>query len=99
MVASTPLNEVVSADPTTHAVAQRIPLPGCAGAHGLRLAPDGTGAFVACEDNDRLLRVSLQDDHTIARPGLASRLLSAVAGANGTPVLRIMVRSGLERDD
>ena len=66
VVARSPLNELVSVDPTTHAVTQRIPLPGCSGAHGLRIVPDGTSAFVACEDNDRLLRVSLDDAHAIA---------------------------------
>jgi DNA-binding beta-propeller fold protein YncE len=155
VVPNTPLNQLVSVDPTTNAVTQRIALPGCSGAHGLRIVPDGTSAFVAREDNDRLMRVSLDEAHTtavgqtgagpdvmsidadlgwlyvaaesgdltvfdITRPGInpigqehpgnnahsvavdpASHhvFFPLVAGANGTPVLRIMVPSGLNRDD
>jgi YVTN family beta-propeller protein len=52
-------DELVEVDPKTAAVTTRIPLPGCSGAHGLRLHPDGQSAFIACEDNDKLARVDL----------------------------------------
>jgi hypothetical protein len=46
-------------DPLTGDVVSAIDLPGCEGAHGLRLHPDGRSAFVACEDNAQLTRVPL----------------------------------------
>ena len=59
-------NELVEVDPKTAKVTTRIALPGCNGAHGLRLHPDGKSAFVACEDNDRLARVELAGKHALA---------------------------------
>jgi DNA-binding beta-propeller fold protein YncE len=51
---------LVSVDPRSGAVRKRLELPGCEGAHGLRLHPDGKSAFVACEDGDLLVRVELE---------------------------------------
>ena len=51
--------ELVSVDPVTAKKTREIPLPGCDGAHGVRLAPRGESAFVACEGNDTLARVPL----------------------------------------
>jgi DNA-binding beta-propeller fold protein YncE len=61
-----PPAQLVGVDPTAARVTERIPLPGCQGAHGLRLHPDGKSAFIACEDNDRLLRINLEGNHTVA---------------------------------
>ena len=58
-------NELVVIDPATLAVTRRVPLPGCAHAHGLALAPADRVAFIACDDNARLLTVDL----TTGRPG------------------------------
>ncbi len=45
---------------------KRIDLPGCSGAHGVRLHPDGQSAFVACEDNNVLVRVDLLGAQVVA---------------------------------
>ena len=58
-------DQLVEVDPKTAAVTTRIDLPGCSGAHGLRLHPDGQSAFIACEDNDKLARVDLGGAHAI----------------------------------
>jgi DNA-binding beta-propeller fold protein YncE len=65
-VMQTPPDQLVGVDPTAARVTERIPLPGCQGAHGLRIHPDGKSAFIACEDNDQLLRVNLDGHHAVA---------------------------------
>ena len=59
-------NELVEVDPRAGTITTRVPLPGCTGAHGLRLHPDGQSAFIACEDNDKLARVELTGDHAVS---------------------------------
>ena len=59
VVPASPPDQLVAIDPVAATVVTKIPLPGCSGAHGLRLHPDGTSAFVACEDNNVLARVDL----------------------------------------
>jgi DNA-binding beta-propeller fold protein YncE len=59
-------DQLVAVDPVSGEIEQRIDLPGCQGAHGLRLHPDGGSAWIACEDNDVLARVGLDGDHTVA---------------------------------
>lgn len=71
-------NRLVEVDPVTAAVTTTLDLAGCAGAHGLRLHPDGGSAFVACEDND-----------TLARVDLASGTVSLAATGAGPDVLSI----------
>lgn len=66
VVTSSPPDQLVEVDPKTATITTRIALPGCLGAHGLRLHPDGQSAFIACEDNDILVRVDLQGTHTIS---------------------------------
>jgi DNA-binding beta-propeller fold protein YncE len=56
-----PPDELVAVDPLAGVRLRAVPLPGCAGAHGVSLQPDGTTAFVACEDNSKLARVSLEE--------------------------------------
>jgi DNA-binding beta-propeller fold protein YncE len=58
-------DQLVAVDPRGGTVEQRIDLPGCRGAHGLRLHPTGQSAFVACESNGRLARVALEGDHAV----------------------------------
>ena len=65
-VMDSPPDQLIGVDPTAHRVTQAIALPGCQGAHGLRLHPDGRSAFVACEENDQLLRVELAGKHAVA---------------------------------
>jgi len=52
-------DELVCVDPLGARSVRRLPLPGCSGAHGLVLHPDGASAFVACERNAKLARVDL----------------------------------------
>jgi YVTN family beta-propeller protein len=59
VVKSSPPDQLVEVDPKAATVTTSIPLPGCNGAHGLRLHPDGQSAFIACEDNSKLARVDL----------------------------------------
>lgn len=66
VVPASPPDLLIAIDPRTRREAARIALPGCAGAHGLRLHPDGASALVACEDGARLARVELDGDHAIA---------------------------------
>jgi DNA-binding beta-propeller fold protein YncE len=63
-------------------VHERIDLPGCSVAHGLRLHPDGNSAFVACEGNSTLARVELDGDHavTTAETGAGPDVLSVDPG-------------------
>jgi YVTN family beta-propeller protein len=65
VVRSSPPDQLVAIDPVAAKVLTRIDLPGCTGAHGLRLHPDGQSAFVACEKNDLLARVDLGGAHTV----------------------------------
>ena len=66
VVQPSPPDQLVEVDPKTASVTTRIPLPGCSGAHGLRLHPDGQSAFIACEDNNQVARVDLTGANAIA---------------------------------
>jgi DNA-binding beta-propeller fold protein YncE len=65
VVKNAPPDALVAVDPTTAKVAASIPVGGCAGAHGLRIHPDGRSALVACEDNSMLARVELDGAHGV----------------------------------
>ncbi len=73
VVNPSPPDQLVQIDPIGKKATTRIDLPGCSGAHGVRLHPDGKTAFVACEDNNVLVRVDL---------GAARVLASAPTGAD-----------------
>lgn len=68
---ASPPDALVSVDPSSASVVSTLPLPGCEGAHGLRLHPDGKSALVACEGNAKLARVALDGSHAVdlARTG------------------------------
>src|SRR5205814_9085861 len=66
VVRANPPDQLVAVDPVAAKVTARIDLPGCDGAHGLRLHPDGQSAFIACEGNDTLARVDLGGAHALA---------------------------------
>jgi YVTN family beta-propeller protein len=74
--------QLTSVDPTTKQVVQSIDLPGCSGAHGLRIHPDGQSALIACEDNDKVARVDLGGSHaiTISDSGSGPDVLSIDPG-------------------
>jgi DNA-binding beta-propeller fold protein YncE len=63
---SSPPDQLVAVDPIAAKPTTRIPLPGCSGAHGLRIHPDGKSALVACVSNAKLARVELEGAHAIA---------------------------------
>src|SRR5262249_44806471 len=52
-----PPDQVVAFDPTTGTITARTRLKNCRGAHGLYLQPQAQQAFVACEDNAKLVMV------------------------------------------
>lgn len=60
-----PNDQLVGIDPVAAQVKTTIDLPGCEGAHGLRLHPDGKSAFFACESNATLARVNLAGEMVI----------------------------------
>ena len=66
VVTESPPDQLIGVDPVAARMTDQIALPGCQGAHGLRIHPDGKSAFVACEDNDQLLRVGLDGEHSVA---------------------------------
>jgi hypothetical protein len=66
VVKSNPPDQLVAVNPTTAQVTTSIALPGCSGAHGLRIHPDGQSAFIACEGNNVLARVELGGGHAVS---------------------------------
>lgn len=79
VVTSAPPNQLVEVDPKTATVSTRIDVPGCNGAHGLRLHPDGHSAYIACEGNNVLARVDLD----------GARAVTTAATGEGADVLSI----------
>jgi YVTN family beta-propeller protein len=63
VVNASPPDQLVQIDPVAQKAIARIDLPGCSGAHGVRLHPDGQSAFVVCENNALLVRVDLGGSH------------------------------------
>jgi YVTN family beta-propeller protein len=53
-------NQVVTIDPQTDQVTGRYDTPGCDHPHGVEISPDRPLAFVACENNAKLVVVDLQ---------------------------------------
>lgn len=51
--------QLVEIDPATDKVVARIDLPGAKGNHGLQIVPQQRLAFIACEDNHKLLVLDL----------------------------------------
>jgi YVTN family beta-propeller protein len=58
--------QLVEIDPVTDKVVDRIALPGAKGNHGLLIEPEAHRAFIACEDNDKLLVLDLRTKKIIA---------------------------------
>jgi DNA-binding beta-propeller fold protein YncE len=82
VVRSVAPDQLVAIDPVAAGVTTRIDVPGCDGAHGLRLHPDGESALIACENNDKLARVDLggAQDVVIAATGGGPDVLSVDPG-------------------
>lgn len=66
VVTAKPPDQLTAVDPTDAQIKSTIDLPGCSGAHGLRLHPDGQSAFIACESSNVLARVELDGAHAVA---------------------------------
>jgi DNA-binding beta-propeller fold protein YncE len=105
VVNASPPDQLVQIDPVGQKVTSRIDLPGCSGAHGLRLHPDGQSAFVACENNDVVVRVDLGGSHatTTSPTGAGPDVLSVdpqggwlyVAAESGNLVVFDIAQPGL----
>ncbi len=65
VVGKSPPNQLVAVEPLAGTIKARLPLPGCDGAHGVRIHPNGKTAYVACEDNATLVRVELDGAHAV----------------------------------
>ena len=61
-----PPDQLVAVDPVIARVTATISLPGCSGAHGLRIHPDGKSALIACEANASVVRVDLEGTHALS---------------------------------
>ncbi len=51
--------QLIEIDPSNDTIVARIDLPGAKGNHGLQIVPQARLAFVACQDNARLLQLNL----------------------------------------
>jgi YVTN family beta-propeller protein len=60
-------------DPATDKVVARIPLPGAEGNHGLLIDAPARIAFIACEDNARLLVLDLRNRRVVASFAVGER--------------------------
>lgn len=58
--------QLAEIDPATDRVIARIDLPGARGNHGLQIVPAQRLAFIACEDNARLLVLNLVSRRVVA---------------------------------
>jgi YVTN family beta-propeller protein len=65
VIGSAPPDQLVAVDPVAAKATTTVPLPGCEGAHGLRIHPDGKSALIACEGNARVARVELDGAHRL----------------------------------
>jgi YVTN family beta-propeller protein len=52
-------NELVEIDPSNLAIVHRYPLAGCQGSHGLFIHDTARRAYIACEDNAKLVNFDL----------------------------------------
>lgn len=59
-------DDLVGIDPKTDAIVSRAALSGCRGNHGLLIDPKRRLAYIACEDNARLLTYSLATKRVVA---------------------------------
>jgi len=53
-------NELVEIDPSTLAIVHRYPLSGCQGSHGVFIHVTARRAYIACEDNAKLVNFNLE---------------------------------------
>jgi len=65
-VSARPPDALVGFDPAQGDLVARVPLPGCRGAHGVYVEEQPPRAFIACEDNARLVTVDLVSGRRVA---------------------------------
>jgi DNA-binding beta-propeller fold protein YncE len=109
VVSAQPPDQLVAIDPVKAAATTHIDLPGCTGAHGLRIHPDGQSAIIACEGNDTVARVDLEGSHAVvtAPSGAGPDVLSVdpglgriyVAAESGDLVVYDIGKPGLTKLD
>jgi YVTN family beta-propeller protein len=58
--------ELLEIDPTIDKIVQRIRVPGAKGNHGLLIEPTLRLAFIACEDNDKLIVMDLRTKQVVS---------------------------------
>ena len=64
--------QLVEIDPVADKVIARIELPGADGNHGLLIEPEQRRAFIACEDNAKLLVLDLESKRVIEAFGVGA---------------------------
>ena len=64
--AARPPDQLVAFDPTTGMITTRIPVSNCDGAHGIYVQPQTQVAFVACENNAKLVTIDLRRQRPVA---------------------------------
>ncbi|MDQ3878871.1 MAG: YncE family protein [Actinomycetota bacterium] len=72
-VQTTRQGQLVAIDPRSESVVDRMPLPGCDGAHGVYLDPVHEAGFVACEDNSTLVLVDLRHHEAVSSFSVGDR--------------------------
>jgi hypothetical protein len=65
-------NRLIGIDPKTDRIVSRDSLPGCEGAHGLLIDATRRLAFIACEDNAKLITFSLARHAKVAEASIGA---------------------------
>lgn len=72
MTADQSTNALVIIEPSSGAIERRIPLPGCAQAHGVAIDGQSQRAFIACQGNAMLVAVDLNSGLILGRQQLGA---------------------------
>jgi YVTN family beta-propeller protein len=86
--------ELIEIDPATDKIVQRIPVPGADGNHGLLIEPTLRLAFIACEDNDKLLVMDLRTKKVVSQFKVAGKP-DVLAYDAGLGLLYVASESGM----
>lgn len=88
------LGQLVEIDPRKNAILRRIPVPGCAGNHGLLIEARRRRAFIACEDNATFVWLDLNTMRAVKQWQIGSAP-DVLALDRGTNRLYIAAESGI----
>lgn len=86
--------QLVEIDPATDKVVARDNLPGAEGNHGLLIEPQRRLAFIACEDNDKLLVFDLRS-HAVVAAFDVGKEPDVLAYDPGLKLLYVAAESGI----